>query len=245
MAVNKPPTKPRVLFINNVPFSDSGSNGKVFLSFFIDFEEASVAQLYFNDLPPYSKKFHTVFRVTDKDVIKHFLTLGRYVITGKIPPTHKIFHDTTLYLPTNAPKISKIVQDSEFIKYRIRNFLLSSIQIHKQKQFHEWIEQFDPTVILLAGAGYSYSYKILDNIARKYNLPYFVYFGDDYFIYNKGKSLFSKIFHPLFVWRYKPIVQNAQELFVISEKMKKEYEVFFKKKATILINAVKIDAFPS
>ena len=185
----------RVLFIGNIPFSETGNNGKTFLSFFKDFEEASVAQLFFNEMIPYPNKFKTFFRVTDKNILKHFFTLGRSKIDGKIPELKKIASK----LDSNtAPDLIYVFPGPELFKKLVRNFLFGGLRLHKQKEFQTWIEEYKPTVIFLIGSGYEYSYEITRHIASKYNIPYFIYFTDDYLLYNSGKSFIDRLFHRFF-----------------------------------------------
>lgn len=217
----------KILFVSHDPFSVIGSNGKTYLSLFSDFNDNDIAQLYFNNLYPSTTKFNNFFRIREVDILK--LKFLFHKISGKVADinVHEI-----------KPQYGKrSIFKSELIKI-IRNFIFSLIDITKINNLDKWINDFEPDVIFFVGANYIFQYKSILDISRRYNIPYSIYFTDDYFIYNNGNNFITKFLHQRFVLKNKPIVEGAKELFVISPKMKNEYELYFNKKCSILINAI-------
>lgn len=225
----------RVLFISHDPFSEIGNNGKTYLSLFSNFEDKEVSQLYFNKLQPSSKKFYNFFRITDYDILKYLLSFRKNIVNGKVKKEE--IHQL------EARSIKRSLFRVEIVKL-IRNFLYLIVKIKNIESFSLWIENFKPTVIFCSGTNYLFIYKVLEQISVKYNIPYYIYFTDDYFKYNNGTNYITKFIHKRFVKRAKRIVEGAEELFVISPKMQQEYTSYFDKKCTILINAVERETQP-
>jgi glycosyltransferase involved in cell wall biosynthesis len=221
--------KDKVLFISHDPFSEIGSNGKTYLSLFSEFEDGEIGQLYFNNLEPSSGIFNNFFRITDIDIIKYLFSFSTKGFTGKVEKAH--------VKNINARVVKRSVLRTDLIKL-LRNFLFSIVKTSKIKAFKEWMNNLKPTVIFFVGSNYGFAYQVLYLVSQKYNIPYYIYFTDDYFKYNNGTNVFTNLLHKRFVERSKKIVEGAEELFVISPKMREEYEQYFGKKCTVLINAV-------
>jgi hypothetical protein len=228
-------TNERVLFISHDPFSETGSNGKTYLSLFTDFEDGQMGQLYFNNLRPGTKKFNTFFRITYVDILKFIFSFLSYKITGKVEK------EEVKAIKANIMKRSLL--KSELIKI-LRNFLHNLVGVHKNESFIRWIGEFKPTVIFCAGTNYVFIYKTVEEISKKYQIPYYIYFTDDYYKYNNGNNFVTKFLHQRFVAKTKHIVSGAQELFVISPKMREEYQDYFGRRCSILINAIDKEALP-
>lgn len=222
----------KILFISNLPFADIGNNGKTFQSLFLDFNDNQIAQLFFNNSQSSQKKFHNYFRITDTDILKYICSFHLLKISGISEKTQNF----------KVKLQEKFISRSDLGKKILRNFFFSRINIVRLDSFSKWMDSFKPTTFFFIGTNYIFSYQILNYLSNFYDVPYFIYFTDDYFLYNKGTNFISRLMHKRFVEKSKKIVEQAEELFVISQKMKKEYEIFFGKKCTILINAVdKID----
>ena len=224
----------KILFVSNLPFADIGNNGKTFQSLFSDFDDSQVAQLFFNNVQPSQKKFFNYFRITDIDILKYIFSFHLLEIIGISQKSYDL----------NNMSQGKFISQSDLCKKFLRNFLFSKINFTQLGSFKLWIGNFKPTSIFFIGTNYIFSYQILNYLSSFYNLPYFIYFTDDYFLYNKGTNFISKIMHKRFIEKSKKIVERAEELFVISQKMKHEYELFFGKKCTVLINAVDKGCIP-
>lgn len=221
---------PKILFISHDPFSIIGSNGKTFLSLFENFEDKDILQLYYERLIPHTNKFNNYYRITDLDIFNSKFTYKNIEIAGIV--------ENTLVKEIKIQRNTRFRFNIDLLIKLIRNFLFNSVHLTEIDSFKRCIDNFKPNVIFFVGSSYIYNYRILKEISETYQLPYYIYFTDDYFIYNVGNSWISKFFHKRFVKKTKVIVEQAQELFVISPKMKKEFGEYFKKKSSILINAV-------
>jgi hypothetical protein len=219
----------RVLVISHDPFSELGSNGRTYSSIFSQFNTSQISQLFFNNLKPSSKIFNTFFRVTEIDIVKFLLSFSQIKISGNIQKEE--------ITSIKARKMKRSLIKSELIKI-LRNFFHSIVKIQETNSFNIWIKKYKPSVVFFVGTNYTFMYKIVSSISTKYDIPYYIYFTDDYFLYNDGKNFITKFLHKRFIEKSKVIVKGAEELFVISPKMKQEYEQYFGKKCTILINAV-------
>lgn len=217
----------KVLIISNDPLSSVGSNGKTFLSLFKSFQDSDVCQLYFERAIPYTTEFTNFYKFTDLDAFKRLFLRKQIMGDVKNEAVYKVI----------PQKNSRIPLSLSFIKW-VRNFLYSTVQTNKIATLNAWLERNRPDVIFFVGSGFLYSYKILESVQRYLNIPFYVYFTDDYFKYNTGNNFVGRAFHKRFITKAVRIVAAAEELFVISPKMKIEYSSYFGKECSILINAV-------
>lgn len=227
-------SKQKVLFISHEPFSTVGNNGKTFLSLFNEFDTDEVGLLYSERLHPESTKFNNYYRITDFNILKQKIPFSRYKLDGQVELTQP---ETEVKQRRNSRVLFNNFKLDPVIKFG-RNLIFSSFKITGVDSFNSWMDDFKPTVIFFVGSAYVYNYKLLENINRKYKIPYYIYFTDDYFLYNKGVTALGKYLHKRFVKITKKIVEGAEELFVISPKMNEEYSRYFNKECSILINAV-------
>ncbi|MFN4084412.1 MAG: hypothetical protein ACK4LB_00640 [Spirosomataceae bacterium] len=222
-------TSPRVLFLCHEPFSSVGSNGKTYESIFKNFADAEVLTVYVNHGLPSSKKFTNYFRINDFDIIRGFLRFDFSNCGSKVNNQQVSRLEAK---PTNKSHLR-----GEVIKWG-RTLLFSLFPLSKATKLHQVIQDFKPTVLFVSGSGGILTYKMLQFIAKKYELPYYIYFTDDYFIHNNGINWLYKALHEYFVSYAKPIVERASGLFVISPKLKQEYSSYFNLPAHVLINAI-------
>ncbi len=219
----------KILFLSNVPLTDEGNVGKICQSLFMDFEEEQIAQLFYYDIQPSQKKFFNHFSIFEIDVFNYIFSFGLSKMPG--------FYDNR-QKTSNLKDLGTIVFKSNYKKTLLRNFLFSRINLLNINSFKQWIASFKPTSIFCIGTEHLFLYQILHYLSKYFNIPYFIYFADEYHLHNTGTGFIAQFMQKRFVKKTKKIVEGAEELFVISQKMKEEYEVFFGKKCTVLNHAV-------
>jgi hypothetical protein len=214
-----------VLIISNPCLSENGNNGKTFLSLFKEFKYEEVYQLYFNNEEPYKIKGDNFFRVTNLDILKYIFSFGVVNSYGVVKK-----NETFSSYGIQSPNVKL-----DLLKKVYRNLLF---KILPYKKIDNWVSKIKPDAIFFVGTNYTYSYNLLNHISKKFNIPYCIYFTDDYLIYNNGNNLIEKTYHKVFLKSILKKILSAKQIFVISPKMAREYDTLFNKKCKLLINAM-------
>ena len=57
-----------------------------------------------------------------------------------------------------------------------------SLNTWKTQKLYEWIDRFDPDVVLYVAGSFTYSYKVALHIAQTRGIPLVPYFSDDHYL---------------------------------------------------------------
>lgn len=214
---------PRVLVISNNPFSKVSNNGKTYYSFFQGWPKEKLAQLYFsNEKPVYDicDKYFTFNSVENMDSD----TLEKNTLPKK-----------------SRNKLVDKLKKSQLINYLYNLVWESKINSNKER-INKFIREFNPEVIFFVGGRSNYTYKLLNYIHQKYDVPYCIYYTDDYFVPENNK-LFTKLNYNKFKNEAQLSIEQSKKLFVISQKMEHEYEALFSKQCIPIMNSIDLTNF--
>lgn len=227
---------PKILVISHNCFSKHGSNGRTLANFFVEWPNESLAQFYINNEVPDSEVCNNYYRVTDIEVLKSFL---KKVKVGKI-----IEKDKLVNLAEENKKLTTLYKRSRkktTLNYLIRNFLWDR-DTWRNKDFEEWIDKFDPDLILLQLGDYSFMLRIALKIAKHKEIPLILYNSEDY--YFKDKKSFSPFYH-LYRSDYKRLVERvinyASHSIYNSSMLQKTYNKKFDHESTVIMTSTEIE----
>ena len=218
-----------VLFISNVKFSYYGSNGKTFLSFFNGLKDFRVSQLYFNKSTDESYDEGRDFLLSEVEIIKSFF-LGTNRNQGVGP-------EVIGSLLKEKGFVFSILRILDSIKVILRDLIFLNYNLFNNNSFVIWLENQKPDIIFLAGADYIFNYVYASQISARLNIPLVIFFGDDFFIYNKRGLFFGKFYYKYFFRRVMPVIQSSEEIFVINKIMQEKYDEFFGRQTKILVQS--------
>lgn len=222
---------PKILVISHNPFSKQGM-GKTLSSIFSKWPALKLSQLYFNskENPDFSR-CNKYFQLTDAVIFKSiFIRRNNYEVCN--------FDNEKL---GRKPTLSITSTNFGFNLLLFRDFLWS-INRNKYDDVFKWVEKTSPDIIFFVGGASAFSYKTALAIVRKFDLPLFLHFSDDYYI-NK------RINNPLKFFQYyfntKPIINKSISVskanFVIGELMASAYSKLFKKEFLPVMISIDFD----
>lgn len=220
----------KVLVISANAFSQTQNNGKTYEAIFSKFKKEEICQLYTR---PQDKKLIdynyacSYYLVSEVNIIKRLLL--RQKTCGDEIKSSESFDCPTVYSKRMRLKIHPIFRD-----------LVWSIPLWKDKSLNDWIKKMAPEHIFLVGGGERFIYEICWYISRKYNIPYSLYYTDDYLIYPKIKGMLDYIQKMRMKKFYGRAIREANHAFVIGQKMKKEYENYFNRDFISIMNSIRI-----
>lgn len=183
---------PRLLIISVNALRKGGSNGKVLTEMLGKWPIDKVAQFYTHGEDPDFDACKNFFRVTDNEALKAFKTGKHYyhIITDKDKKQDKQLGSAQNKAP-NKNALTLLLRDVVWNSSRWQG-----------PEFWEWIENFNPEVVLLQAGASSYTHIIAVQVAEKYHLPLVVFNTENYYLkkYNYLKGRGWDFFFPIYKW---------------------------------------------
>lgn len=224
--------KKRILVVSNNCFSLENSNGRTLANLLNGWPSDKLAQFYtHNEIPNY-EGCNNYFRVTDKQAL---LSLFQGGVSGKVEKANSI-----------KPSV---VKPKSYSKYRnplvliLRN-IIWNLGFWKGRCFQDWIDEFNPELILVQAGDTAYRLKLATDIAKKRNIPLLVYNSEGY--YFKELNYFtsaraSRYFYPLFISLFRKQLEKttayASHTIYCCEPLKNDFDVEFGKPSTVIYTA--------
>ena len=225
----------KTLIISHTPISTENNMGKTLYSLFECFEEVDLCQLYVYPSMPNIKKCGSYFRMTDKEVLKSIVkrnTCGKRVFVNQSKNDEKSYIENKMF--------SKKEKNLEF-KLIVRS-LIWKFGKWNTKKFKEWMNEEKPDVIFAAVGVSSFIYSVIRKISKIYNLPVVTYICDDfYFSSYEKKTLFSKIYYPIFRKNTRRLLIDSSKIVSICDDLTTAYSNKFGVSAITLYTGTKIE----
>ena len=227
-------TYPKVLIVSHNSFSSTNNMGKTLASYFSGFPKECLAQLYFHEGVPQSNICNKYYSFSDKDALKSIL--NRYHVgyqyndgcseISNIKKTNGLYAVGKKKLP-----IALFARD---LIWKLSNI--------KNKHLLQWVQKFNPDIIFFASGDYSFAYKIALFLSKALNIPLATCCLDDFYFYCNYKNKFlGKAYHRSFMKVVRKVIDYSKCIFVTNELMAEEYELFFRRKCSILYTPAEIN----
>ena len=230
---------PRVLVLSNNSFSKSNSNGRTLGNLFRGWPKERVAQFFISSDGPDFDVCDNYYQVRDLDVIKS-LWNGERAVSGK----DLIFSIQS----SSVPKQSKPRRTA--LKSLIRNYLWN-IGFWKGKQFKQWINEFNPDLIVVQSGDSAFMLRLARKVAEDRKAPLVVYNTEGYlfFDHNFLPHHFSDFFaFPWFKKQYrkefKKTLKFAQYCIYLNDKLEQDYQNFLPHKSSVIYNSSDMEFRP-
>ena len=219
---------PRVLIISHNVLSHNSNNGKTIFSFFNNWPEENLSQIYFrNETPDFTSSI-SYFRILDTDILRSLFMRSNFygkIITSfgeKSSVSNNVFWFRLFKLP---------------VFYILRD-ILWSFKKSNNNDLNNWLNRFSPEIVFFVGSNNTFSYDLTFEIIQKSNIPLVMYFTDDYVL--------PKLTIDPFWWmrlirvrqRFLLSLKISQKRFVIGESMADEYSKRFGGSFCPLMNIV-------
>jgi len=212
-----------ILIISHNPLSKVNNNGKTLVSIFKGVPEDNIYQIYLNpDIPDYSEKCHYL-QLNEKQILSSILKMNN-LCCKEIKATPDRVSSTTIKSHNFGNHTKRLLR--EFIwKFTFWKSTLG--EWLKDKQFN--------VVFFMAGDGlfaYDVNRFVMEHISAKGCL----FFTDDYIIGRTSYSPIATIRRILLKRKIKKTLKITNELYVISDEMRKAYYKLFNIEGYIIRN---------
>lgn len=225
----------KVLVVSHNCFSDISNNGKTLEAIFSSHPKNDLMQLYFNGGENPDFKFcNKYFRITDSDALKNIFKRNKDI--GSVVIQQEV---------VSAPSGNLKKRRGFFPAKYTRNLLLMVRDLlwdmnNNLEAAKKWIALEKPDVIFYTGGDSIFSHKIVHRLSKHFNIPYCVYFTDDYIIYPQYFSFFDRLRISSLKNIYHKTIKNASLRFAIGDKMASEYSKYFHEEFFPVMNSVLI-----
>lgn len=229
--------EPKVLVLSNECFSKSSSNGRTLGNFFWGWPQDRLAQFYISSGNPDFDYCNNYFRITDGQALSALKT-GR-CNGGCImeePQTVNGVTCTTKKHKRNA------------LTMLARNIVWESGR-WKKCGFEQWIEEFNPDIILLQAGDFAFMYRLAVRVAEKCQAKLVIYNSEGYYFkdfdYFRSSGI-AKMMYPLFRWDLRKALEQAYaktaHVFYVCDELKRAYDEVFSVRSETIYTASDIKA---
>ena len=216
--------KPRLLVVANLAMNDSSANGRTLKNLLCGFEAEELAQFYISGEPDFDC-CKSYYNISDKTALQSVVNPRcRRKISGEILCSNK-------KESTGKKESSASIAKSCMNKY-IRN-LIWSTRRWWTSDFDKFLNEFAPTAVLLFAGDTPFMYDIARLIAKKRNIPLFMYNCENYVLKEvlyAGAKKFS-VWHLLLKARlkraYSHFMKSVKCCFYNTEYLEKEYQIAY------------------
>lgn len=215
---------PKVLIVSRGVWDDSKGTSSTLSNIFSDYNPDKLAQIYIETKTPNTKCCKKFFQISEISLL--YKLLHWRTKAGKVIDITEAFVETNEKFAQNEDKLFSFIRKRRFYIFKLFREILWALNGWKSKELRSFILAFDPDVIWLDGSTEIFLnrlYKYVLEVAQK---PSLFYFMDDNYTY---KSVIGNHYLYRFFLRIitRQLVSKCDKLFVISPKMKREFDKEF------------------
>lgn len=204
--------KMKVLIVSYNPFSMSNNGGKLFTSLFSEFDDGEVCQFYVSPMLPDGNCCQSFYQQTERNLLRYAFCSGKKGnVISRVPSVCE-----------NETIIGRQIKTSKFrsLKLIFRDVMWGFLG-WETKKFKAWIEKEKPTCIFADTGDSTFLYKIAQRLSKKYNIPLYGYFSDDYYSIRAPRYNFVKRYQ---LWKLRKridsFVSSSQAILCINDTLR-------------------------
>lgn len=225
---------PNTLVLSHNCFSKAGSNGRTLANFFLNWPKESLAQFYISNEIPDSDVCENYFRVTDVEALK---AIYKGAKVGKVIKKEEKSDENPDILLQNLYKKNR---NRTSLNYIARNFIWD-INRWRSTEFDNWLDEFNPDVIVLQLGDYAFMLRIALKLAKRKNIPLIIYNSEDYYFKNK-KSLLPtyRFYRNDYKKQVNKLITYASCSIYNSQMLQQTYQSEFSHESTVIMASTDI-----
>lgn len=210
---------PRVLVVSNNSFSKTGSNGRTLGRLFYCWPRENLAQFCISTDTPDYDVCNNYYLVTDKSALKgfvHFRKAQRCAIEHNI-----------------NSKGNFTLSQKKYGKSPFRTIIRNVIwwpKRWKSKEYIQWIEDFNPEVVLLLNSDSIFMLKVAIDISKRRKIPIVIYNTEGFYFFKKPymyckwwEVFFFKTYQLLYRGEYSKLMKRVKQSIYANSKLQDDY----------------------
>ncbi len=231
---------PKVLILSRYTWDDNAGTSSTLSNIFGNYDPTNLGHIYIESKTPKTKICNSFFQISEYSLIRKIFNANTK--TGReinLVESNK----ENISISNNEKNETKLMSHARRNRlwiYAIAREILWLFNGWKSKELINYINDSNFDAIFVNGSSLIFMNKFQYYIIKKSNKPAVFYFMDDIYTYKslKGKGLFSYIYRFFLRSAINDVVRCCSEFFVVSPKMKKEYDSIFNFNSKILTKGI-------
>lgn len=213
---------PKVMIVSRGVWDDGGMSSTL-SNIFENYDSDKLSQIYIETKKPNTRLCRKFFQISEFALIKKLYKWG--IRTGRRVDAAYVVDTDTARKEANT---MNYVRRHRSFAYTILRELLWHFDGWKSKELRAFINEEKPDVVWLTGSPLILMNRLSQYVLNQSGKPYCIYEMDDVYSFrNCGSNPFKFIYRFFLRKRVKKLLQNADQVFVISPKMKREFDTAF------------------
>lgn len=228
----------RVLVVSNNCFSPSNSNGRTLGNLFYGWPKENLAQFCLIAQDPAWDVCDNYYCLEDKTMLsafKHF----KKAVGRKLKVQLETAEHNVKPIDTQRRNIGKKTLPKMMLREMVWAF-----NRWKSKDLEQWINSFNPDIVVLQFGDNSFMIDIALYIAQSRKIPLVVYNTEGYYFFKKywySHSSTDSFLFPFFKYEYhkrvKRLMDYACHSVYLNDELKEDYDNEFNKQSTVIYNS--------
>ena len=225
--------KPKVLIVSRGVWDDAGTSSTL-SNIFQNYDSEKLSQVYIETKKPNTRLCQSFFQISEFSLIKK-LYKWRTKTGRRVDATYV---DNTDVARKEASTMQYVRRHRSFVYNILREFLWH-FDGWKSKELRAFIQEENPDVVWLTGSPLILMNRLSQYVVKQAGKPYCIFEMDDVYSYrNCGSNPFKYIYRFFLRRRVKKLMQGAGQVFVISPKMKNEFDALFGVDSIVLTKGI-------
>lgn len=213
---------PKVMIVSRGVWDDAGTSSTL-SNIFQNYDSEKLSQIYIETKKPNTHLCHSFFQISEFSLIKKIYKWKTR--TGQ--RVDATYSDNTDVARKEASTM-QYVRGHRSFAYNILRELLWHLNGWKTKELRSFIREENPDVLWLTGSPLILMNRLSQYVVKESGKLYCLYEMDDVYSYkNCGSNPFKYIYRFFLRGRVRKLMKGASQVFVISPKMKKEFDSLF------------------
>lgn len=223
---------PKILIISRDVWT--GGTSSTLDNIFANYDASRIAHIYIETKKPNTKHCASFFQISEYSLIKRIY--NHKIKTGQRVDSNYIEKRA---IAEKEASVFNFVRNHRSFVYTILRELLWLLNGWKTEELSNFIHEENPDIIFFMGSPLILMNRLMRHIVKKANKPYCVFEMDDVYSYNiHGVKILKRIYRYFLRKNIKCLMDGVSQLFVISPKMKNEYDKIFGTNSIVLTKGV-------
>lgn len=235
---------PKVLILSRGVWDDSKGTSSTLTNLFEDYDPDKLALMYIETITPNTKCCNRFFQISEFSLI-HKIYKWRTKTGHAFDTKGQVQAVTDDKIAEQEASTMQYVRGHRSIWLSFAREILWAFNGWKSKELKQFVQDFNPDVIWMDGSPLPLMNRLYDYVLKIAKKPAVIFMQDDVYTYEScGSKWSSKLYKWLLRKKVRKVVRQSDDMFVISPKMKKEYDTIFGVNSTVITKGVDVDRLP-
>lgn len=237
------PKYPKVLTVTRTVWDDTSGTSSTDSNLFGNYSPEALSRIYIETKTPRTKYCYDFFQISEFALIKRIW--NKKIKTGKEINLLKENPDAQSgKFEKEEQKIMSHVRSNRSMAYTFAREILWLFNGWKSRELKHYIDNNNPDVVFIYGSPLILMNRLQNFVLKRVKKPAAYYFMDDVYTYQsvKGGGISKYIYKFFLRWSVRRVIKQCQEFFVVSPKMKREYDAIFNFNSKILTKGIDFTA---